>query len=215
MTRLALSFDTCEGMAAKKKVAQAPVDVPGFLLEDDGNKAIARTTAALAKKWSLTRKESLEGAARLGWFFVALGRDREARELVDHVCERVTFSGDQEVWSAASQSLTLGAHLARLRNDEPARSTLVARLLEHPPVAAMSPEVLAKALADATKDIRSAEVESAAKWALEGFARGCARAAYFRETAAEGAYDPGTIDVGALDHTIEEGLSGLRAYLAR
>ena len=91
-------------MATKKKAAAAaPVDVPSFLLEDDGNKTIARTTASLAKKWSLTRKESLVEAARLGWFFVALGRDREARELAEHVCERVAFSGDPEAWSAASQ----------------------------------------------------------------------------------------------------------------
>ena len=92
-------------MATKKKAAAPPVDVPSFLLEDDGNKTVARTTAALAKKWSLTRKESLLDAARLGWFFVALGRDREALELVEHVSERVTFSGDPDVWSAASQSI--------------------------------------------------------------------------------------------------------------
>jgi hypothetical protein len=202
-------------MATKRKVAGPPVDVPSFLLGDDDNKTIARTTAALAKKWSLTRKESLTDAARLGWFFVALGRDREARELVDHVSERVSFTGDHDVWSAASQSLTLGARLARLRNDEAVRASLIARLVERPAIPASSREVLVKAVAEAEKDLRSAEVESAAKWALEGFARGCARAAYFRETAAEGAYEPGTIDTGALDRTIEEGLSGLRAYLAR
>ena len=202
-------------MATKKKVAGPAVDVPSFLLEDDGNKAIARATAALAKKWSLTRKESLVDAARLGWFFVALGRDREARELVEHVCGRVAFDRDPDVWSAASQSFVLGARLARLRSDEASRSSLIARIVEHPAVATAPREALVKALAEADKDIRSAEVESAARWALEGFARGCARAAYFRETAEEGAYEPGTVDVGALDRTIDEGLSGLRAYLAR
>lgn len=202
-------------MATKKKAATAPVDVPSFLLEEDANKTVTRTTAALAKKWSLTRKESLADAARLGWFYVALGRDREARELAEHVSERVSFGGDLEVWSAASQSIALAARLARLRGDESHRASLVARLVAHPSFAPTPREALAKSLADATKDIRSAEVESAAKWALEGFARGCARAAYFRETAAEGGYEPGSLDVAALDATIEEGLSGLRAYLAR
>jgi len=202
-------------MATKKKAAAPPVDVPSFLLEDDGNKTVARTTAALAKKWSLTRKESLFDAARLGWFFVALGREREALELVEHVSERVSFTGDPEVWSAASQSLVLAARLARLRGDEARRASLVARVVAHPSITATSREALAKSIAEANKDIRSAEVESAAKWALEGFARGCARAAYFRETAAEGGYEPGTVDVTALDGTLEEGLSGLRAYLAR
>lgn len=202
-------------MATKKKTAAAPVDVPGFLLEDDGNKTIARTVQALAKKWNVARKESLEGAARLGWFYVALGRAREAFELVEHVCERVPFSADAEAWASASQSIVLAARLARVHGDEARRARLVARLVEHPAVAATSREGLAKSLSDATKDIRSAEVESAAKWALEGFARGCARAAYFRETAAEARYEPGILDVAVLDQTIEEGLSGLRAYLAR
>jgi hypothetical protein len=202
-------------MATKKKAAATPVDVPSFLLEEDANKTVTRTSAALAKKWSLTRKESLVDAARLGWFYVALGRDREARELVEHVCERVTFTGDAEVWAAASQSIAIAARLARLRGDDEQRASLVARLVAHPAVVAGSREVLIKALAEPTKDIRSAEVESAAKWALEGFARGCARAAYLRETAAEGAYAAGVIDVAALDATVEEGLAGLRAYLAR
>ncbi len=202
-------------MATKKKAAAVPVDVPSFLLEDEGNKTIARTVEALAKKWNLTRKESLEGAARLGWFYVALGRDREAFELVEHVCERVAFSADAEAWSAASQSIVLAARLARVHGDEPRRVRLIARVVEHPAFAITSREGLAKSLSDAEKDIRSAEVESAAKWALEGFARGCARAAYFRETAAEGACEAGSLDVAALDRTVEEGLSGLRAFLAR
>jgi hypothetical protein len=108
-------------MATKKKAAAAPVDVPSFLLEEDGNKTVGRTTAALAKKWSLTRKESLADAARLGWFYVALERDREAREPADHVCERVSFGGDLEVWSAASQSIALAARLARLRREGTAK----------------------------------------------------------------------------------------------
>lgn len=202
-------------MATKKKVPPAPQDVPSVVAAGDGNKAVARAKTALAKKWSMTRAESLVDAARLGWFFVALERDTEACELAEHVCERVAFSADQNVWSAASESIILAARLARLRGDEARRASLVARLVEHPAVAAMPSEALAKWIAVANTDIRSAEIESAAKWALEGFSRGCARAAYFRETAAEGAYDSGTIDVAALDRTIEEGLAGLRAFLAR
>ena len=202
-------------MATKKRVAGPPVDVPGFLLEEDGNKAVARATVALAKKWSLTRKESLADTARLGWFYVALGRDRQARDSPRTPRAPSAFTGDLETWAAASQSLVLAARLARLRGDDAHRASLVARLVEHPSFAATPREVVAKSISDATKDIRSAEVESAAKWALEGFARGCARAAYFRETAADVAYEPGVIDLAALDATIEEGLSGLRAYLAR
>lgn len=203
-------------MATKKKAAAAPVDVPGVLLSADGNKSVARAKAALAKRWSLTRAESLSDAAHLAWFFVALGRDTEARELAEHVCERVALEGDREVWLPAAQSTALAARLARLRSDEPLRARLVARLVAHPAIASSPREVFARALAEADKDIRSAEVESAAKWALQGFARGCARAAYFRELAAESSlYEAGSLDVDALERTIEDGLAGLRAYLAR
>jgi hypothetical protein len=41
------------------------------------------------------------------------------------------------------------------------------------------------------------------------------RATYLRETAAEGGYEEGALDVEALERTIEEGLAGLRAHLAR
>jgi hypothetical protein len=201
-------------MATKKKATAPPIDVPEVVASDDGNKAVLRAKTALAKKWSLTRAETLADAAHLAWFFVALGRDEEARELADHVAERVTFTGDGSVWTPAAHFLALAARLARLRGDEPRRASLVARLVEHPAVASSPPEALARALGEPGKDIRSAEIEASQKWALQGFARGCARAAYFRETAAE-AYGAAAIDVDALEHTLEEGLAGLRAHLAR
>lgn len=202
-------------MAAKKKPAAEPVDVPSVLVAEEHNKSLARSKASLAKKWSLTRMESLVDTAQLAWSLVAIGRAAEARELVDHVSDRVTFTGDHNVWSPASQSIALAARLARLSDDEARRSALVARLVEHPAVAAMPREAFLKWVAEADKDIRSAEVETAQKWACQGFARGCARAAYFRETAAEAKYEPGTVDPEALERTIAEGLLGLRAHLAR
>lgn len=202
-------------MAAKKKAAAAPVDVPAVLLEDDGNASIKRAKAALAKKWSLARAESLAGIAQLAWFLVALRREKEARELADLVADGVTFDGNQALWSPASSSIALAARLARLGNDEPRRAALVATLVAHPAVPTMARDDLLKTLALANRDIRSAEVEPSQKYACEGFARGCARATYFTETAAEGAYEAGTIDLTALEATIEEGIAGLRVYLAR
>ena len=199
-------------MATKKKTAAPAVDVPSVLLGDEGNKSIARAKGAVAKKWSLTRADSLEGAVELAWFLVALGREDEARELVDSIVEGVTFSDDPKVWSPVANAIALAARLARRRADEVRRASLVARLVEHPAVAR---EAFAKWLAEAQKDLRSAEVETAQKWACQGFARGCARAAYGRETAAERAYEAAAIDVAALELVIAEGLAGLRAYLAR
>ncbi|HSO39058.1 MAG TPA: DUF6707 family protein [Labilithrix sp.] len=203
-------------MATKKKAAAAaPVDVPEFLLESDGNKTVGRAKASLAKKWSLSRMESLLDASYLAWFLVALGRAKEAREIVDYVADRVPFDGNHNLWSPASNAVTLAARLARLQGDEARRASLVSRVVEHPAVAAMDREALVKWIAGADKDVRSAEVDPSQKWALQGFARGCARATYFRETAAESGYEAGVVDIGALENTIGEGLAGLRAHLAR
>lgn len=205
-------------MATRKKAAgatAAPVDVPGVLLSSENNKVLGRAKAALAKKWSLTKGDTLFDAVYVAWFHVALGRSDEARELCDHVAETVVFSGDHNVWSPASGLIALSARLARLAGDEARQATLIARLVETPAVAAMPREAFLKWIAEADKDIRSAEVDPSQKWACQGFARGCARAAYFRETAAAIPYDPGTVDPEALERTIATGLDGLRAHLAR
>ena len=202
-------------MATKKKAPAAPVDVPAVVTSEEHNKSLARAKTSLAKKWSLTRTESLADAAQLAWSLVALGRSGEARTLVEHVSSRVVFTADPDAWWAAASAIVLAARLARLEGDEPRRASLVSRLVENPAVASSPRDALVKAVAIADKDIRSAEVESAEKWACQGFARGCARAAYFRETAADIAYEPGTLDLDALERTIAEGLAGLRAFLAR
>ena len=200
-------------MAAKKK-ATGPVDVPEVLLEDDGNKLVAKTKATLAKKWNVTRVDSLEGAVNLAWFLVALHREKEARELAELIGERVVFGGDIAVWAPAASCIALAARLARLQNDEARRASLLARVVEHPAVAGLDREALVKWIAVAGKDVRSAEVDPSQKHALEGFARGCARATYVRETAAEGGYPDGVVSIEALETTIDDGLQGLRA-LAR
>jgi hypothetical protein len=203
-------------MATKKKAAAAaPVDVPDVLLGEDDNKTVARAKASLAKRWNLSRKEILLDASDLAWFLVALRREREARELVEHVADRVPASDDAAVWAAASLVIALAARLARERNDEARRAALVTRLVARPSVPLAPRDALVKALGEAAKDIRSAEVEPSQKYAFQGFARGCARATYFRETGAEGAYEAGTIDIDALERTLGEGLAGLRANLGR
>jgi hypothetical protein len=202
-------------MATKKKAGVVLVEPPSILAPGDGNKSIARAKASLAGRWSLSRAESLVDGAQLAWSLVALGREGEATELVDHVADGVSFGGDYKLWAAGSNVIAIAARFARRRGDEPRRATLVARLLEHPPVPAKAREELATWLTEANKDIRSAEVESAQKWACQGFARGCTRAAYLREIAAEAAYAGVVLDVAVLEQTIEAGLDGLRVHLAR
>jgi hypothetical protein len=202
-------------MATKKKGGVAPAEVPGVLAPGDGNKSIARAKASLAGRWSLSRAESLVDSVQLAWSLVALGREPEACELVDPIADGVSFGGDYKLWTPAASAIAMAARFARRRGDEPRRAALVARLLEHPPVAARAKEELATWLAEANKDIRSAEVESAQKWACQGFASGCTRAAYLREIAAEAAYAGVAPDVAVLEQTIDAGLDGLRVHLAR
>ncbi|MDB5212409.1 MAG: hypothetical protein JWO86_336 [Myxococcaceae bacterium] len=200
-------------MATKKaKVAAAPAQVPAELLIDASNKFVARAKIAAAKKWSLVRAESLAGGVHVAWYLLALSRKGDARGLADEIADAVT-GGEGAVWWEAAGAIALAARLAREAGDEPRRAALVARLVERPAVPAEPAAALAKAIAEADKDVRSAEVDPSQKFACEGFARGCARAAYFRETAAEGRYEPGSVDVTALERTIEGALDGLRAQL--
>jgi hypothetical protein len=198
---------------ATKEAAAIPVDAPSMLFTKDGNKLIARTKVRLAKNWSLTRMATLFEISQLAWFLVALERSEEAGSLVDRVADGVTFTGNHNIWSPASNSISLAARLARQAGDEARRAALIAKLVEHPAVASMPRAGLLDWVAKADQDLRTAQVATSQKWAREGFARACARATYFRETATEGAYEADVIDVEALDRTIAEALAGLRPHL--
>jgi hypothetical protein len=202
-------------MATKKAKVDAPsAQVPAELLIDASNKFVARAKIAAAKKWSLARAESLAGGVHVAWYLLALGRKGDARGLADEIAD-AAVSGEGAVWWEAAGAIALAARLAREAGDEARRAALVARLVERPPIAAQPVAALQEAVAEADKDVRSAEVDPSQKFACEGFARGCARAAYFYEMAAEGSYEPGSVATEALERTIAGGLDGLRAQLGR
>ena len=195
-------------MATKKSAVEPPADVPDVLRAAEHNKSLGRVKASLSKSWSLSRAESLSGATQLGWFLVALGRESEARELADHVADGAPREATGALALAASSAIALAAHLARLRGDEARRASLVERLVASPALVAATRGVAA-ALAEADKDVRSAEVDPSQKHACQGFAQGCARAATLREA---GAAD---LDLDAVERIISQGLDGLRAQLGR
>ncbi len=193
-------------MAIKKTAAALPVDVPAVLQSVERSKYLARVKASLAKTWSLTRTESIEGAVHLAWFLVALGREAEARELVDHVSDAAGGGGASA--TPVASAIALAARLARLGGDEARRAVLGGRLGS---IASkgFAPRGAAVALADADKDVRSAEVDPSQKHACQGFADGCARAATLREAALA------DVDAEAVERIIAQGLDGLRAQLSR
>ena len=97
-------------MATKKKTITAqPLDVPAVLHSEEWNKPVARAKAALAKKWSLTKAETLFDASDLAWFFLAVRYDDDARQLTSHIAERVRFGSDKNLWLPSSFSLALPA----------------------------------------------------------------------------------------------------------
>ncbi|GAC1531890.1 MAG: hypothetical protein NVS3B10_27140 [Polyangiales bacterium] len=191
-------------MATKKLAASPPADVPAVLTAAERNKSLGRMKASLAKTWSLSRAESLVGAAHLAWFLVALGREPEARALAEHVADAVPRDAAAPVSAAASAAIALAARLARLRGDEARRAMLLERLAVSP-----AHSGAAAMLAEADKDVRSAEVDPSVRHACLGLARGCARAATLREA---GAPD---LDLEAVERIISQGLDGLRAQLHR
>ena len=195
-------------MATKKSAAQPPVDVPAFLSAVEHHKYLARVKASLSKTWNLSRPGTLSAAAQLGWYLVALGRDSDARELAEHVAVAAPADATGPAALEASGAIALAARLARLRGDEARRASLVARLFESITLAG-APRGAGAALAEAEKDVRSAEVDPSQKHACQGFAQGCARAATVREADAVG------LDVDAVERIISQGLDGLRAQLGR
>lgn len=194
-------------MATKKSAVEPPADVPAVLRAAEHNKYLGRVKASLAKTWSLSRADSISGATHLAWFLVALGREAEARELADHVADAAPGGGDRASTVATSSAMALAARLARLGGDDARRASLVDRLVARS-AATAAPRGPA-ALAEAEKDVRSAEVDPSQKHACQGFAQGCARAAYLREAATA------EVDVDAVERTISQGLDGLRAQLSR
>lgn len=194
-------------MVTKKSAAPPPADLPAVLRAVERNKYLGRVKASLAKTWSPSRTDSISGATQLAWFLVALGREAEARELADLVADAAPRGSDRASALAASSAIGLAARLARLGGDEARRASLVDRLVAGS--AAAAAPLGPAALSDAEKDVRSAEVDPSQKHACQGFAQGCARAAYLGETAAAG------VDVEAVERIISQGLDGLRAQLSR
>ena len=197
-------------MASKKSgVVAEPQNVPAVLTTVERSKYLARVKASLAKTWSLSRAESLEGATQLAWYLVALGRNEEARELVEVIAGGAAAPG-----AANDRAVALAARLARLAGDDARAASLSGRLRASSGSggSVSSGPSAAKGLADAEKDVRSAEVDPSQKHACQGFAQGCARAAYVREAAGN------DVDAGAneaVERIIAQGLDGLRAQLGR
>jgi hypothetical protein len=194
-------------VASKKSdVVAAPQDVPAILTTVERSKYLARVKASLAKTWSLSRAESISGATQLAWYLIALGRNEEARELVE-----VIASGAAVPSAATDRAIALAARFARHAGDDARLDSLSARL-RGSGASAPSGSSAATGLADAEKDVRSAEVDPSQKHACQGFAQGCARAAYVREAAGN------DLDAGAneaVERIIAQGLDGLRAQLGR
>ncbi len=195
-------------MASKKSEAvAAPQDVPAILTTVERSKYLARVKATLAKTWSLSRPESVSGATQLAWYLVALGREDEAHAFADLVADGVGATAGGE------RAIALAARLARVAGDDARVRVLASKLLGG--AGSGSGKSGSSTLADAEKDVRSAEVDPSQKHACQGFAQGCARAAYVREAAGAAGNDLDAEASEAVERIIAQGLDGLRAQLGR
>ncbi len=110
-------------MVKPKKATRQPTAgaTPEALTSAEPHPYLAKIKPGVAKRFSLTRMEPLYEAVDLAWYLVALGREREARSLVDDIAAGAAFNGNYNTWSPAANAIALAARLARLAGDEPRR----------------------------------------------------------------------------------------------
>lgn len=200
-----------------KKAAPKPdaAAVPRALAGAEPHPYLAKIKPGIASRFALTRMEPLFEAVDFAWYLVALGREGEARSLVDDIAAGVTFTGNHNIWSPASKAITLAAQLARLAGDEPRRSALIGRVVEHPAFAELDRPRFDAWIADDAKKVSDARVEPSQKWACHKASRAAMDAGYFRETLGAGFYYEGWTSTGALDEVIDAALAVMRERLSR
>ncbi|MCC1498309.1 hypothetical protein [Alcanivorax sp. 1008] len=89
----------------------------GLALPEDGslNGIPRKIVGMLRKRFSAVKADSLERMALLAACLVAMSRRREARKLLDSVCWKLEYTGNEVVWGGAGDCILL---LASLFNDE-------------------------------------------------------------------------------------------------
>ena len=200
----------------KKAVLQPAVaTIPDALTAAEPHPYLAKIKPGVAKRFSPSRMEALYEAVDFAWYLVALGREREARSLVDDIAAGATFTGNYNTWSPAASAIALAAWLARLSGDEPRRLALIGRLVEHPAFAAMDRPRFEAWIADDAKKVADARAEASQKWACHNASRAAMDAGYFRETLGAGFYYDGWTSTGALDEIIEATLAVMRGRLSK
>jgi hypothetical protein len=202
--------------SAKPKKAERPSaaeKIPDALTAPEPHPYLAKIKPGIAKRFSLTRMEPMFETVDFAWYLVALGREREARGLVEGIAAGVTFSGNYNIWSPASGAITLAARLARLAGDERRRSVLVGRLIEHPALATMGRLRFDAWVAGCATKLDEARAESSQKWACHRASRCMQGAGYLRETLGAGFEYDGWTTAAALDVIIDGGIALLRERL--
>ena len=199
--------------AKPKKAARQPnaAAIPDALTTAEPHPYLAKIKPGVAKRFALTRMEALYEAVDFAWYLVALGRDDEARCLVDDIAAGATFNGNYNTWSPAASAIALAARLAR--GDEPRRSALVGRLVEHPAFAVMDRPRFEAWIADDSKKVADARAEASQKWACHNASRAAMDTGYFRETLGAGFYYDEWTSAGALEEIIAAAIVLMRERL--
>jgi hypothetical protein len=199
----------------KQKVepASAAGKAPDALTAPERHPFLAKIKPGVAKRFSRSRMEPLYEAVDVACYLVALGRDAEARGLVDDIAAGAVFAGNFNTWSPAANATSLAARLARLAGDELRRSTLVQRLVEHPAFATVDRPAFDTWMGSYATELERARSETSQKWACHRASRAVQGSVYFRETLGAGFYYDTWTTPGAIDAVIDDGISLLRERL--
>ncbi len=183
-----------------------------MLTRSESNPILAKAKASLAKKPSIQRGSWLDDAVELAWFFVALDRAPEARELCEFISERAVFANDYDTWTFAADAIVLEARLARLDGDAAKQRELIARIVEHPALAEMPKNDFQTWVAQSDK-LKKAREEKSRKWACIALYGCCSSCAYFLETAGAGFYYDTWVDRRELQDRLAAAIAELRKRL--
>src|SRR5688500_17833488 len=117
---------------AKKGVKPKLPNPPNALTAPEKHPLLAYKKGLILRHPDLARRGTLANIVEVGWYLVALRREKEARELAEWIAANVVFKKNDDVWVHTANAILLGARIARRGGENAAHKKLVARVTKHP-----------------------------------------------------------------------------------
>jgi hypothetical protein len=201
----------------RKSTEQA---LPAFYRLPEANPFLQKQKAVLLKKLNFQCR-SVFCQRDLAICLIALGRDTEALQVLDHAHQNVQFRGKYEVWYAAASASCVSAYVRRKQGLHERADLDLQRFIGQPAHAILTqPEVWTAAFV--RKHI-AGERHRFEQWfddpdpgkAIEAMAWWAATLIFFREMAVVGFPRKGKLNLARMDSWIRDALALLRNPLDR